>query len=190
LTTFTYTETIVKRKTKRQWYRLVHHHTKLALWPHKTNHYRPHLTRRYGLLVVLGVVVASQGLYNLGSGGSVLGAATNITAEQLLTATNTQREKAGLKPLAIDEKLTEAAVLKAQDMFENQYWSHASPSGVAPWYWMDQTEYVYDYAGENLAKNFHTADSTMTAWMASPAHQKNVLGSQYDDVGLLLLTVS
>jgi len=128
-----------------------------------------------------------QGIYNLSSAGSVLGAATTITSEKLLTATNTQREKAGLKPLASNEKLAQAAALKAGDMFKNQYWSHESPSGATPWQWLDQAGYAYDYAGENLAKNFHTAESTMTAWLASPDHRANVLGTQYSEVGFAVV---
>jgi len=177
----------VKRKTKKRWYALVHHHAKLTLWPHKNNHYRPHLIRRYGLLVVVGAVLVVQGVYNLGSAGSVLGVATAITSEKLLTATNAQREKAGLEPLANNEKLAQAAALKAGDMFENQYWAHESPSGATPWQWLDQAGYAFDYAGENLAKNFHTAESTMAAWMASPDHRANVLGAQYAEVGFAVI---
>ena len=177
----------MKRKTKNRWYAFIHHHAKLTLWPHKNNHYRPHLIRRYGLVVVIGAVLVVQGIYNLSSAGSVLGVATTITSEKLLAATNTQREEAGLEPLAGNEKLSQAAVLKANDMFEYQYWAHESPSGATPWQWLDQAGYAYDYAGENLAKNFHTAESTMTAWMASPDHRANVLGTQYSEVGFAVV---
>jgi len=165
----------------------MHTHAKLTLWPHKNNHYRPHLIRRCGLLIVIGAVLVVQGVYNLGSAGSVLGAATTVTSEKLLAATNTQREKAGLKPLVGNQKLAQAAALKANDMFEKQYWAHESPGGATPWQWLDQVGYVYDYAGENLAKNFHTAESAMTAWMASPEHQANVLGAQYSEVGFAVV---
>jgi hypothetical protein len=177
----------VKRKTKKRWHNLVYHHAKLTLWPHKGNHFRPHLTRRYGLLAVLVAALTVQGLYNVGSGGSVLGVATTITSEQLLTVTNAQREKAGLKGLVGNEKLARAAAMKAGDMFEKQYWAHESPNGAAPWYWIDQVGYSYDYAGENLAKNFRTAESAMTAWMASPDHRANVLGVHYSEVGFAVV---
>lgn len=165
----------------------MHHHAKLTLWPHKDNYYRPHLIRRYGLLLVVGVVLAIQGVYNLGSTGAVLGAATTITSEKLLTATNEQREKSGLEPLVSNEKLARAAALKANDMFEKQYWAHESPNGVTPWQWIEQVEYDYKYAGENLAKNFHTAEGTLVAWMASSEHRANVLGTQYGEVGFAVV---
>jgi len=160
---------------------------KLALWPHKANHYRPHLVRRQGLSIVLAFMVMGHMLYNIGTGGSVLGARTTMTDAQLLTATNTEREKYGFEKLGLNDKLAQAAALKAQDMFEKQYWAHESPDGVTPWHWIQQTEYGYDYAGENLAKNFHTAESTVTAWMASSEHRANLLSAQYSDVGFAVV---
>lgn len=46
-----------------------------------------------------------------------------------------------------------------------------------------KVDYQYAYAGENLAKNFTTADAATTAWMASPKHRANILSSHYSDVG-------
>ena len=178
----------MKHKTKSlAWHLRAHRHAKLALWPHKANHYRPHLVRRHGLMAVLALMILGHVFYNLGSGGSVLGVRTTITDAQLLSATNKEREKQGLAELRLSSRLTQAATLKAQDMLEKQYWAHESPAGVTPWHWVQQTGYTYDYAGENLAKNFHTADSTVTAWMASPEHQANVLGAQYNDVGFAVV---
>lgn len=156
---------------------------KLALWPHKANHYRPHLVRRQGLLMMLVFMMIGHALYNVGTGGSVLGARTTITDTQLLATTNIEREKYGFEKLGLNDKLAQAAALKAQDMLEKQYWAHESLDGVTPWHWIQQAEYSYDYAGENLAKNFHTAESTVAAWMASPEHRANVLSAQYSDVG-------
>ena len=156
---------------------------KLTLVPHGANQYRPHLIRRYGLIVLLLFVVGAQAGYNFTTSGSVLGARAAISTDDLLTETNEQRELAGVEPLRTNELLNEAAYLKAQDMLRQQYWAHIAPDGTTPWQWLTKVGYNYASAGENLAKNFSSSGATMTAWMASPEHRENILNSRYSEVG-------
>ncbi len=160
-------------------------HTKHIFVPHKGNDYRPHLIRASGLTIVLVIIIVMQLGYGLISQGKVgvLGRQSNITISDLVSDTNKQRQIANLKPLALSDKLNQAAFLKAKDMFNNQYWAHTSPAGVTPWKWLTDVGYDYGAAGENLAKNFNDADSTVAAWMASPTHRANILNSQYSQVG-------
>jgi len=81
----------------------------------------------------------------------------------------------------------QAAQMKAQDMLEDQYWAHESPSGEKPWKWVNEAGYNYAYAGENLAKNFSTAGSTVAAWMASEGHCKNLMHEYYTDAGFAVI---
>lgn len=97
--------------------------------------------------------------------------------------TNKERQGNGVMPLSFNEKLTEAAEKKAQDMFEYDYWAHNSPSGKTPWVFIKSSGYKYVYAGENLARGFSTAQDVVKAWMASPDHKANMLSSNYQDVG-------
>lgn len=161
----------------------VHRHVKLTLVPHGANQYRPHLIRRYGLIVLLLFIVGAQAGYNFTTSGSVLGARAAISTEDLLSETNKQRERANVTPLRTNDRLSEAAYLKAQDMLRQQYWAHVAPDGTTPWQWLTKTGYNYTSAGENLAKNFSSSSATMTAWMASPEHRENVLSSRYSEVG-------
>lgn len=156
---------------------------KLLFVPHKSNQYRPHAIRRYGLTAVLLMVIGLQFGYNFISTGKVLGQREEISTLALLADTNARRVDAGLRPLQMDDKLTRAAQLKVQDMFDKQYWAHDAPDGTTPWYWFEHTGYTYAYAGENLAKNFSTADATTVAWMASPDHRANILDSHYTQAG-------
>ena len=155
----------------------------LLVVPHRHNHYRPHLVRRYGLLAVLAVVVGLQLSYNYTQTGSVLGRVTTVTPGALLASTNEQRAAEGLAALTLDTQLSEAATNKARDMLQQGYWSHEAPDGTEPWVWIDRVGYSYVRAGENLAKNFSSAGATVVAWMNSPAHRKNVLSDEYKDVG-------
>ena len=163
------------RKTKQK--------TALAFVPKKENQYRPHLIRRYGLLLIISVAIALQFGYNFTKTGSVLGRVVNITPAGLLAATNDRRADEGLPSLRKSERLSQAAMLKANDIIQNQYWDHTSPSGVEPWQWIQKTNYTYSEAGENLARDFSTADGTVAGWMASEKHRENMLKPSYSDVG-------
>ena len=168
------------RKTKQK--------TALAFVPKKENQYRPHLIRRYGLLLIISVAIALQFGYNFTKTGSVLGRVVNITPAGLLAATNDQRADEGLPSLRKSERLSKAAMLKANDIIQNQYWDHTSPSGVEPWQWIQKTDYTYSEAGENLARDFSTADGTVAGWMASEKHRENMLKPSYSDVGFAVTT--
>jgi len=162
-------------------------HFKLAFVPHKANQYRPHATRRYGLAVVLVLVVGLQVGYNVGTTGSILGQDENISSVDLLNDTNARRAEEQLQPLQVSEELNQAAFLKAQDMLQKQYWAHTAPDGTQPWKWLGDVGYNYSHAGENLAKNFRSADAVTTAWMNSPEHRANVLSNNYDQVGFAVV---
>lgn len=167
----------------------VAHHTKKLLVPHKGNQYRPHLIRWPGIAAVLMIALLAQVSYSVLTTGrvSVLAQASDISVVELLDNTNAERVKAGLEPLTINEQLNDAAALKAQDMFANNYWAHVSPTGVQPWEWFAQAGYTYTSAGENLAKNYPNATTTVAAWMASDAHRENILKEAYVDVGFAVL---
>lgn len=155
----------------------------MAVVPHKKNSYRPHLIRRHGLAVVVVVVVAVQLGFNTLTGGNILGDRSQVTITGLLDKTNSARAGQGEQLLTLDEKLTQAAYLKAQDMFERQYWAHDAPDGTQPWKWLGDVGYNYAEAGENLAKGFNTNDTIVTAWLNSPEHRANVLKEDYTQVG-------
>jgi hypothetical protein len=118
----------------------------------------------------------------------VLGDKANITVAALADATNDIRQQNGLKPVTVDQKLNQAAYLKAQDMFAKQYWAHTAPDGTEPWRWFADAGYDYSIAGENLAKNFYTVESATDAWMKSPEHRANLLSADYSDVGFAVMS--
>lgn len=137
-------------------------------------------------MVIAGVLLNSW----IGSiNKDVLGYATDMSVSSLLNDTNNQRVANGLGKLALNSMLNEAAQAKAQDMAAKDYWSHVSPTGVTPWYWITQAGYSYQTAGENLAYGFATASDTVTGWMNSPEHRANILNTTYRDVGFGIVNV-
>lgn len=110
--------------------------------------------------------------------------ANQISAENVLKLVNKSREAVGLPDLSFNSKLTAAAQDKLNDMIKNKYFAHTSPDGIKPWHWFEKEGYDYQYAGENLAINFTTAEDQHKAWMKSAAHKKNILSPNYGEIGI------
>lgn len=165
------------------------HHAKHVLIPHKDNEYRPHLIRAHGLMAVVVIAALLQVGYSFVTTGhfDVLGNQSRIQVADLLTQTNQAREADDLPDLVLNDDLSQAAFLKAQDMLDQQYWAHTSPGGIPPWKWFADVGYNYSYAGENLAKNYPTAQATVDAWMGSETHRANILNREYVDVGFAVV---
>ncbi len=133
---------------------------------------------------LMGVLLLSVFFKYIGyNAGGVLGFATDISIQKLNAIVNEKRIENGLSPLTYNEKLSLAAENKAQDMFNKNYWSHFSPEGKSPWNFILNTGYEYEYAGENLAKNFVFSQGVVDAWMDSPSHRANILRKDYSEVG-------
>ena len=117
----------------------------------------------------------------------ILGFATTIYTKEIVELTNSEREKEGLKTLKENPVLAKIAQEKGQDMFAKNYWAHASPEGIMPWYFFQKNDYKYLYAGENLARDFYTSSAVVSAWMNSPSHRENMLGKNYTEIGVAVL---
>lgn len=153
--------------------------------PKESNNHRAKILHNSNLfLTIIFLLISSFFVQTIKANfPSVLGVSANISSEELLNLTNIKRQENGVSTLSLNEKLSEAASKKAQDMFENNYWAHNSPTGKTPWVFIKASGYEYIYAGENLAKGFSTAPDAVNAWMASPDHKANMLSSNYKDVG-------
>jgi uncharacterized protein YkwD len=153
--------------------------------PHEQNNFRARALHLDFLTyyLVLALVLTFSFRFLQTPLNNVLGFATDISVDKLFQLTNTQRINHGLNPLTYNQQLSQAAAAKAQDMFGKNYWAHFGPSGETPWNFILSSGYKYEYAGENLAKNFLFSDGVVDAWMNSPSHRENILRSQYTDVG-------
>ncbi len=158
--------------------------------PQRANNYRAKLLHPEMLLfLAMFIVMVGLGLVYFSpifsqKMGAVLGYAADISQADVISQTNAQRMLLGLPPLKESRLLDQAAYLKAQDMFNKQYWAHVSPEGVEPWSFFKQVGYEYRYAGENLAKDFATTESMVLAWMKSPKHKENIINPHYTQIGV------
>jgi len=162
------------------------------LVPQRSNNYRPQLLHPDSFLVLSFIAIGFFALIQTvkffpALQNSVLGFTSNITIEDVINYTNQERAKQNLKPLRANPQLSAAALAKAQDMLDNQYWAHTSPTGKKPWDFIKATNYQYRVAGENLARDFSRIDEMMRAWMASPTHQANILNADYEEIGIAIV---
>jgi uncharacterized protein YkwD len=132
------------------------------------------------LIVMIGLFFGSP---NRTINGNVMAYATEMSSSGLLSASNSHRSANGKSALSLNSKLTSAAQTKANDMAARNYWSHTTPDGKEPWYFVEQAGYSYAKAGENLAYGFSTSSQTVNGWMNSPTHRDNMLDSAFTEVG-------
>ncbi len=112
--------------------------------------------------------------------------AKELTVESVIYFVNEERKLRDLEVLAENDRLFKAAQEKSEDMINSGYFAHTSPGGITPWHWIDENEYDYIYAGENLAINFSDAESQHKAWMDSPDHRKNIINPNYKEIGVAI----
>lgn len=108
---------------------------------------------------------------------------TNIEAE-VIRLVNVERQKAGLKPLTQNWELSRVARIKSQDMMNNKYFNHNSPTYGTPFNMMKNFGITYKSAGENIAKGQTTPAAVMKAWMNSSGHRANILSKNFTQIGV------
>lgn len=158
---------------------------KNAILPHEGNDYTPHLLRQSGVVVVMilslliiGVGFISRSVF---FSDTLIG---TIYPEVVTLLSNEERGKAHLGNLKVSTELTLAAEKKAEDMISRGYFAHFTPDGRAPWDFIKESGYEYEYAGENLAINFSESEDVTEAWMNSPTHRANILNNHYTEIGV------
>ncbi|MEN9341957.1 MAG: hypothetical protein RIQ54_213 [Candidatus Parcubacteria bacterium] len=154
--------------------------------PHAGNNHRPYFFSEHAFVWLFGIIMGCEILFLLYVTTVVpdtrfLG---EILPNVLVELTNRDRVHAAAMPLAINEKLVEAARLKANDMAQNGYFAHTSPAGITPWHWLSLAGYNYATAGENLAVNFINSTDVQDAWMKSPSHRANIINSEFTEIGV------
>lgn len=153
--------------------------------PTKHNEHKPHLLREVGAFVVLFCILATL----LVSATATIfvntsGLFSAVYPSVLVDLTNEARVSNGYEALEVNEKLTQAAQRKANDMAEKGYFAHTSPEGVSPWYWIGLSGYRFLYAGENLAVDFTESVDVNQAWLDSTSHAANILSPHFTEVGI------
>jgi uncharacterized protein YkwD len=102
----------------------------------------------------------------------------------LLAAINSYRAHHGLRKLAVNANLKQAACAHSTNMARHHMLSHYSSSGVT---WSQRIRwygYRGSWLGENLAVGQWKPGGTLNAWINSAPHRANLLGGHYRVIGL------
>lgn len=103
---------------------------------------------------------------------------------KVLELVNQERAKAGVAPLVINNKLSKMAQIKAEDIFEHNYWGHTSPIYGSPSEMAKAFGITNKGCGENLCWYADTPEEAVTSWMGSEGHKANILNPKYTQIGL------
>lgn len=157
------------------------------LIPSKKNNFKPKILEVQFFFILLSVFIGIKALSIMSFQG-YLGANifNEISQQDLYVLINQARNNNKIPELAINSKLEMAAQLKLNDMFNNNYFGHISPSGTTPWNWFDRAKYDYKIAGENLAMDFVSSDQVVKAWLNSESHRKNILLKDFNETGIAI----
>ena len=117
--------------------------------------------------------------------GEDIGPAERLTSieNRMVELVNQERKKNGLQPLKVDWELSRVARIKSQDMVDNNYFSHYSPTYGSPFDMIKNFGINYLYAGENLAGN-STVERAQTSLMNSSGHRRNILNPNFTYIGV------
>lgn len=103
---------------------------------------------------------------------------------EVVELVNIERQKSGLAPLTHSNELSRVAKAKSQDMANNNYFSHNSPTYGDPFAMMRSFGIQYKTAGENIAKGYSSAQSVVRGWMNSSGHRENILNPSFGKIGV------
>lgn len=104
--------------------------------------------------------------------------------QEVIRLVNEQRAKNGLNPLNENWELSRVARYKSQDMVDNRYFSHTSPTYGSPFQMIRDFGISFRRAGENIAYGQRTPQAVVNAWMNSSGHRANILNASYTQIGV------
>lgn len=102
---------------------------------------------------------------------------------QMYQLLNNERIKNGLKPLTYMPELTRLARLKSQDIIDNNYFSHISPTYGSFANMVYNAGISFHSVGENLAMS-RSVTHAFYQFMGSSGHKANMLNRNFTHVGI------
>jgi uncharacterized protein YkwD len=112
---------------------------------------------------------------------------TLLDAQMARDLINAYRKEKGLKPLKLSPELTEAAKAHARDLSKWDRISHYGSDGSNPWDRVKRTGYKARLTAENVGTGQIDFNEVMKGWKDSPGHNKNLLMTDADHMGVALV---
>ena len=145
-----------------------------------------HKTALYALIVMLLSAAPSLGAQRNAAAlidGHYTTASLSAQERSAGNLLNSDRAAYGLAPLTLDPELCRIARIKSEDMRDNQYFAHTSPTYGDVRDMLKHFGYAYRAAGENIAHHA-TVEKSQAALISSPGHRRNILSQVYTKVGV------
>lgn len=99
-----------------------------------------------------------------------------------LVSVNAFRSEHGLRPLALDTRLTEAADDQSNAMAARDKMDH-NVAGALPAR-MRKAGYAWSTTAENIGRSYPDYAAAMAGWVRSPGHRANLLNPAMTEIGL------
>jgi uncharacterized protein YkwD len=115
----------------------------------------------------------------------------DVTAGAVLCLVNAHRTSHARRALVGNGDLVNSAGRHSRDMVRRAFFAHNTPTGVKPADRMRRSGYIHGSGpwsvGEDLSwgtGSLSTPAAMVTAWIASPAHNRVLLGADYREAGV------
>ncbi|MBQ3080637.1 MAG: hypothetical protein IJC48_11685 [Clostridia bacterium] len=103
---------------------------------------------------------------------------------QMLSLVNEDRARYGLPPLILDPTLSAIARIKAEDMLNNGYFAHKSPTYGNMKNMLKQFGVSYAGASENIARSRSIYHAEAAFLSSSTGHRQALLGKSWTHIGI------
>lgn len=110
--------------------------------------------------------------------------------KELFDLINDYRVANGSSALTWDAELSRIAEIKVQDMLDNNYRDHESPTYGSPSEMLTYFGYEYYRMGENIATGAFSSEVALNTWIKSVKHNENMLDENYTNAGIGYIPVS
>jgi hypothetical protein len=108
----------------------------------------------------------------------------------LVNAARSKSRKCGSRafpaapPLKPSPLLSRAALVHAKDMSAHKLFEHRGSDGSKPSERVSRVGYDWATVAENIALGAATAEVVVQGWLDSPGHCVNIMGAQYQEMGI------
>lgn len=107
-----------------------------------------------------------------------------VNSNNIVDLINQERTLQSQPNLKIDSDLMKAAQKRAEDMAKQKIFDHYGPDGSNPWDYIQNSNYNYVIAGENLAISNSSDSDIVDSWMQSITHKNNILNADFYNIGM------
>jgi len=116
-----------------------------------------------------------------------------ISQKKLLELVNSYRqsgcrcdtqEMPPVEPVVWNKLLQSAAQKHSDDMSSNNFFSHTGSDGKGAGNRITTAGYEWTAYGENIARGYGSEETVINAWINSPDHCRNIMNSDFKEMGV------